>query len=513
AIDKTEPCSTYTERCAALVKSIRKTIFTWVARGLFERHKLTFVTLLTFRLLQRGVLSDTYEPESFQFLLRGPVKVTPENPLQDWLPNSAWYAVQKLIELQGFEHFATNMERDAPSRFKEWIQELRPETVKLPLDWKRLDTQPFRKLLVLRCLRPDRMTTAIAEYIRTILPNGSEFIDGDAALSFKDILESSFKDSANTTPIFFILSPGADPVKEVESMGKKLGYTANFNFHNVAMGQGQDVIAMQKLDLGQKEGHWVLLQNIHLMPRWTVELEKKLDTFAAEGSHPNFRCFLSSDPCDYIPIGILERSIKLTNEPPQGLKANFKRAFASFSRDDFDEKDQKIKATLYGLCFFHAIMLERKKFGPRGWNMNYPFSIGDLRDSSLVLFNYIEAQNAVKVPWDDLRYIFGEIMYGGHIIDIRDRLLCTTYLDFFMQDRLLDEAELFPFCEDHEGVSFKTPPPQNYERSLSLHTLLPPSLSLSFFLSLYLTLFASLSLSFFLSISRSSLALDLFLSY
>ncbi|KFG46067.1 dynein heavy chain family protein [Toxoplasma gondii MAS] len=81
------------------------------------------------------------------------------------------------------------------------------------------------------------MTTAIAEYIRAILPSGSEFIDGDAALSFKDILESSFKDSANTTPIFFILSPGADPVKEVESMGKKAGYTANFNFHNIAMGQ------------------------------------------------------------------------------------------------------------------------------------------------------------------------------------------------------------------------------------------------------------------------------------
>lgn len=148
AIEKTEPCSSYTERCMALVKSIRKTIFTWVARGLFERHKLTFVTLLTFRLLQRGVLSDTYDAESFQFLLRGPVKPTPENPLQDWLPNSAWYAVQKLIELPGFENFATNMERDAPSRFKEWLQELRPETVKLPLDWKRLDSQPFRKLLV-----------------------------------------------------------------------------------------------------------------------------------------------------------------------------------------------------------------------------------------------------------------------------------------------------------------------------------------------------------------------------
>ncbi|OXB72395.1 UNVERIFIED_CONTAM: hypothetical protein H355_012867 [Colinus virginianus] len=212
---------------------------------------------------------------------------------------------------------------------------------------------------------------------------------------------------------------------------------------------------MQKLDLGQKEGHWVMLQNIHLMPRWTLELEKKLDTFAAEGSHPNFRCFLSSDPCDYIPISILERSIKLINEPPQGLKANFKRAFAFFSRDDFDEKDQRIKATLFGLCFFHAVMLERKKFGSRGWNMSYPFSIGDLRDSALVLFNYIEAQNAVKVPWDDLKYIFGEIMYGGHIIDVRDRQLCNTYLDFFMQicHDILEEIQEWRFDIEEIGQS------------------------------------------------------------
>lgn len=99
---------------------------------------------------------------------------------------------------------------------------------------------------------------------------------------------------------------------------------------------------MQKLDLAHKEGHWVLLQNIHLMPRWTVELEKKLDAFSSEGPHPNFRCFLSSELCDYIPVGILDRSIKLTNEPPQGLQANLKRAFACFPKDDFDEKDQKV---------------------------------------------------------------------------------------------------------------------------------------------------------------------------
>ena len=61
--------------------------------------------------------------------------------------------------------------------------------------------------------------------------------------------------------------------------------------------------------------------------------------------------------------------------PPQGLQANLRRAFAFFSREEFEERDSKVKSILFGLCHFHAIMLERKKFGPMGYNMSYPFSV------------------------------------------------------------------------------------------------------------------------------------------
>lgn len=147
---------------------------------------------------------------------------------------------------------------------------------------------------------------------------------------------------------------------------------------------------MNKLEIGHKEGHWVMLQNIHLMPRFLIELEKKLDIYAVEGSHPNFRLFLSSDPSNDIPIGLLERSIKLTNEPPQGLKQNMKRAFTFFTKEDIEDKDPKIKTILFALCYFHSVMIERRKFGPKGWNMHYPFNMGDLRDSAIVLQNYME---------------------------------------------------------------------------------------------------------------------------
>ena len=114
------------------------------------------------------------------------------------------------------------------------------------------------------------------------------------------------------------------------------------------------------------------------MPSYLIELEKKLNAFAIENSHPNFRLFLTSDESNAIPIGLLEKSIKLTNEPPQGLPDNMKRAFNFFKKEEIEEKESKIKTILFGLCYFHALILERREFGRLGWNHRYNFNLTDL---------------------------------------------------------------------------------------------------------------------------------------
>ena len=110
-------------------------------------------------------------------------------------------------------------------------------------------------------------------------------------------------------------------------------------------------------------------------------LEKKLDEYALDGPHERMRLFLTSDPSGGIPIGILNRCIKLTNEPPGGLKANLKRAFCSFNKEYIEELDSKTRSILFGLCHFPAILMERKQYGPLGYNMMYPFSLGDLKEA------------------------------------------------------------------------------------------------------------------------------------
>jgi dynein heavy chain len=117
---------------------------------------------------------------------------------------------------------------------------------------------PFQKLLVVRVLRPDRITTAFDNFMRKTLPKGDEYVDCDSTSNFFQILHSAYLDSTTMTPIYFILSPGANPVVAVEELAKSQAVDLK-HVHKISLGQGQDVVAMNKLDIGHKEGHWVML--------------------------------------------------------------------------------------------------------------------------------------------------------------------------------------------------------------------------------------------------------------
>ncbi|ETO26653.1 hypothetical protein RFI_10483 [Reticulomyxa filosa] len=216
------------------------------------------------------------------FLIFGQRKYETPNAIP-WLSDAAWNGLCKLSDLEGLERFVKDLVASA-NRFKEWFLKPQPEASPLPLDWRKLDeNDPVAKLCIVRCMRPDRMTSAMEQFVREMLPNGRSYTELDAGKSFQEVLLLSMDDADNKTPIFFILSPGADPVQTVYQV-------ASGKYHRVAMGQGQDIIAMKKLKIASEEGHWIVLENIHLMPRWCKELQKTLDELE-QTSHKEFRFF------------------------------------------------------------------------------------------------------------------------------------------------------------------------------------------------------------------------------
>ncbi|XP_061390860.1 dynein beta chain, ciliary isoform X1 [Musca vetustissima] len=447
AIAKAEPGDTLDVRVTNLIDCITYSVFQYTTRGLFECDKLIFTSQMTFQIL---LMSEEITSAELDFLLRFPIKPHVTSPV-DFLSNQSWGGICSLSSKDEFR----NLDRDIETSSKRWkklVESELPEKEKFPQEWK--NKTALQRLCMIRALRPDRMTYALSDFIEEKL--GSKYVE-NRAMEFA----KSYEEASPSTPIFFILSPGVNPLKDVEALGKQLGFSMDLgNFHNVSLGQGQEAIAEAAMDIAAKNGHWVVLQNIHLVRKWLPTLEKKLEYYA-EGSHEDYRMFLSAEPAStpsahIIPQGILESSIKITNEPPTGMLANLHKALDNFTQEtlEMSSKEAEFKAILFSLCYFHAVVAERRKFGPQGWNKVYPFNVGDLNISVSVLYNYLEAN--AKVPWEDLRYLFGEIMYGGHITDDWDRKLCIMYLEEYMQPDLVD-GELFL------APGFPAPPNTDYQ--------------------------------------------------
>ncbi|KAK2522490.1 hypothetical protein Q9233_010487 [Columba guinea] len=412
AIERAPPDESLPQRLLNLIDSITFSVFQYTTRGLFECDKLTYTAQVTFQILLMSKEINTVE---LDFLLRYPAQTRVTSPVE-FLSNHSWGGIKALSSMEEFRNLDRDIEGSA-KRWKKFVESECPEKEKFPQEWK--NKSALQRLCILRAVRPDRMSYAVRDFVEEKL--GSKYVVG-RSLDFA----TTFEESGPATPMFFILSPGVDPLKDVEK-------------------QGQEVVAEQALDLAAKEGHWVILQNIHLVANWLSSLEKKLEQHS-EGSHQDFRVFISAEPAPspeshIIPQGILENSIKITSEAPTGMHANLHKALDNFNQDTLEmcTRENEFKSILFALCYFHAAVAERRKFGPQGWNRSYPFNTGDLTISVNVLYNYLEA--STKVPYDDLRYLFGEIMYGGHITDDWDRRLCKTYLEEFIKPEML-EGEL-----------------------------------------------------------------------
>ncbi|KAL8453322.1 hypothetical protein Emag_001932 [Eimeria magna] len=260
-----------------------------------------------------------------------------------WLGEGAWACCRSLEQLKSFKNsqasLLQNFDQDALG-WARWTSEEAPENADLPRLFRGV-TQ-FEKLLLLRYLRPDRMMSALQQFVAAQL--GQFFVE-PPAIDMREIE----KEADPHTPLFIVLFPGVDPTPTIESIAKSKSCTAESGkFFNISMGQGQEERAIAAVEEAASVGGWVVLQNVHLMQDW--------------------------------------------------LKT----------------KRHKISKTTYA-------------------------------EQSTAFRRY------TTIPFEDIRYILGEIMYGGHITDNFDRRLNNSYLASIILPEALQSYQLAP--------SFRTPDP------------------------------------------------------
>nr|XP_055113102.1 dynein axonemal heavy chain 2 isoform X1 [Symphalangus syndactylus] len=427
SIDKSHRSNKLEDRIDYLNDYHTYAVYRYTCRTLFERHKLLFSFHMCAKILET---SGKLNMDEYNFFLRGGVVLDREgqmdNPCTSWLADAYWDNITELDKLTNF-HGLMNSFEQYPRDWHLWYTSAAPEKAMLPGEWENACNE-MQRMLIVRSLRQDRVAFCVTSFIVTNL--GSRFIE-PPVLNMKLVME----DSTPRSPLVFILSPGVDPTSVLLQLAEHMGMAQRF--HALSLGQGQAPIAARLLREGVTQGHWVFLANCHLSLSWMPNLDKLVEQLQVEDPHPSFRLWLSSSPHPDFPISTLQVSVKMTTEPPKGLKANMTRLYQLMSEPQFSRcsKPAKYKKLLFSLCFFHSVLLERKKFLQLGWNIIYGFNDSDFEVSENLLSLYLDEYE--ETPWDALKYLIAGINYGGHVTDDWDRRLLTTYINDYFCDQSL----------------------------------------------------------------------------
>ena len=434
SIEASPPQATIPARCETLIDNITRNIYSNVCRGLFESHKAIFSFLIASSIHRKA---NTISPIAWNFLLRGSGIVDkakqPKNPDSSLFSSNCW---DLATVLEGQLSLFMGLTQHITKHLEEWREYASGDVIEgqMPGDWGgKLDD--FGKLLLIKVVKPEKLMFSFASYVKSAL-------DSFYTESPPVTMETLYQDSEPRIPIIFVLSQGADPTNSLLKYARDKGYFERTEI--ISLGQGQGPKAQECLERAKNTGNWVVLQNCHLAKSWMPSLEKIVESFREEKTlNPSFRLFLTSMPADYFPVSVLQNGLKQTTEPPRGLRSNLKRSYGELSEEQVSDcsKPEQWRKLLFGLCFFHAVVQERRKFGPLGFNIRYEFNDSDLETSITNLKMFLDEQE--DIPWDAMLYLTGHINYGGRVTDDWDRKCLLAILKKYYTAEILEDGYVF----------------------------------------------------------------------
>ena len=353
------------EKLNILRSTLEVAVLDFVGRALFKADRLMFALNLIKRMH-----SDHFQPkewEAFTGVLVSSVSEGTPKGFPGWASSERQGAYRLLQE--NLPHLVTMLELENNSKWSKFSTSLEAER-----DFPSIKgVTPFQKVLIMQCFRPDRLQSAMLQFCTDMLR-----VDSISPPSLS--LANMYSESEPLNPILLLSSPGSDPSKELQEFAEKT--MGSGQYEALAMGGGQQDIAINMLRNAAANGCWLCLKNLHLVVAWLPTLEKELSSLKP---HASFRLWLTSEGHSSFPSILLQESLKATYEAPPGLKMNLERTFDSWDRSMFEKGSVIQNRLLFLLACFHAVIQERRTYIPQGWSKFYEFSYGDIKAGTFVM--------------------------------------------------------------------------------------------------------------------------------
>ncbi|KAJ3049329.1 hypothetical protein HK097_009672, partial [Rhizophlyctis rosea] len=416
------------KRLDILKRDLLKVAFQRASRTLLHDDHPTLAVALT-QIKVRGSADEIDEAE-YEFLVGGGLGLRTDGApadLADIVGEEAAGRVPDYSSLPAFRNLSEHI-RGSAKAWKAFMADNTPE-LKTPVCWSADDrassplVAAFRRLLVIKCFRPDRIVPAATVFVEAAF--GDAFLNSDISLH-----QIVFDEVKAATPLAFCSVPGYDASFRVENFAKE----EKIKVTSVAMGSAEGfTLAENAISAASKTGSWVFLKNVHLAPAWLGQLEKRLHSIRA---HPDFRLFLTMETNPKVPVNLLRMSRIMMNEPPPGIKANLYQTLSSIPASRLSKGPAERSRLYFLLAWLHAIVQERLRYAPLGWTKGYEFNDSDQDMALTVIDHWLDSVaqgranvSPAKIPWDAVKTLITETVYGGKIDSEFDQKLLDSFVE------------------------------------------------------------------------------------
>jgi len=416
------------EKLRQLGNQLKIMVLFYIARSLFKSDRLTFGIHMV-----RGIMPEKFEENEWELFQGAYIPPSqPSTPAPSWCPPDRATSLQLLRAT--FPRIDELWQLNKDSLWSSWVASDKCEESFDGSVYSRMSA--FQRVLLIQAVRPDRLESALTQFACESLGVSSL---SPPALSLNRLFK---EETSNRLPTLFVTTPGADPSAELDDYAKTYAadHAPHMNFHQLAMGGGQNDDAIRLLHEAARTGDWICLKNLHLVISWVPLLEKELKNLQP---HENFRCWLTTEAHAKFPTILLETSLKVTYEAPPGVKKNILRTLESWNQNWFGQGNDLRSRVIFLCAHFHAIMQERRTYIPQGWTKFYEFSQSDLQSACETVSLLVKAGESMKNPgsgidWVTLIGVLEQAVYGSRVDNEFDSRLVREYLAMFFKSETLE---------------------------------------------------------------------------